>query len=186
MWSLLKRTGSRDFCFRFLSWIIVPQALERTLGSFRISPWVNVRKTSKRSKRNTQGLGGNWFMKKTWSPKSRDTVFLSSGLSKEYFCRSTVQWVFTLFFIYEYYYNWRAIALYKESTVLLGYRRTLRLREGTSGGDTGSVPPLPILLRHITPPTHILTSAQPYSIKYPYNTMNALLYSSDVKHDFNS
>ncbi len=43
------------------------------------APWLanistNFRKILKRSKRNTLGLGGNWFMKKTRSKKSRDTV----------------------------------------------------------------------------------------------------------------
>ncbi len=43
------------------------------------APWLanisaNLRKNSKRSKWNTLGLGGNWFMKKTRSKKSRDTV----------------------------------------------------------------------------------------------------------------
>ncbi len=43
------------------------------------APWLanisaNFRKNSKRSKWNTLGLGGNWFMKKTRSKKSRDTV----------------------------------------------------------------------------------------------------------------
>ncbi len=42
----------------------------------RISPRI-FRTNSKRSKRNTLGLGGNWFMKKTRSKKSRDTVPLS-------------------------------------------------------------------------------------------------------------
>ncbi len=46
------------------------------------APWLanisaNFRKNSKRSKRNTLELGGNWFMKKTRSKKSRDTVPLS-------------------------------------------------------------------------------------------------------------
>ncbi len=36
----------------------------------------NFRKNSKRSKWDALGLGGNWFMKKTWSKKSRDTVSL--------------------------------------------------------------------------------------------------------------
>jgi hypothetical protein len=34
----------------------------------------NFQKNLKRSKRHTLGLGGNWFMKKTRSKKSRDTV----------------------------------------------------------------------------------------------------------------
>jgi hypothetical protein len=43
------------------------------------APWLaniaaNFRKNLKRSKFNTLGLGGNWFMKKTKSKKSRDTV----------------------------------------------------------------------------------------------------------------
>ncbi len=47
------------------------------------APWfanisANFRKNSKRSKQNTLELGGNWFMKKTRSKKSRDTVPLSS------------------------------------------------------------------------------------------------------------
>ena len=42
-------------------------------------PWAanisaNFRKNSKRSKWDTLGLGGNWFIKKTRSKKSRDTV----------------------------------------------------------------------------------------------------------------
>ncbi len=46
------------------------------------APWLanisaNFRKKSKWSKWNTLGLGGNWFMKKTRSKKSRDTVPLS-------------------------------------------------------------------------------------------------------------
>ncbi len=48
----------------------------------RGAPWLanisaNFRKNSKRSNWNTLGLGGNWFMKKTRSKKSRDTVPLS-------------------------------------------------------------------------------------------------------------
>ncbi len=47
------------------------------------APWdtnisVNFRKNSKRPKWYTQGLGGNWFMKKTRSRKSRDPVPLSN------------------------------------------------------------------------------------------------------------
>jgi hypothetical protein len=47
------------------------------------APWLtnisaNFRKNSKRSKWNTLGLGGNWFMKLTRSKKSRDTVPLSN------------------------------------------------------------------------------------------------------------
>jgi hypothetical protein len=43
------------------------------------APWLanisaNFRKNLKWSKGNTLGLGGNWFMKKTRSKKSRDTV----------------------------------------------------------------------------------------------------------------
>ncbi len=46
------------------------------------APWAanisaNFRKNSKRPYWYTQGLGGNWFMKKTRSRKSRDTVPLS-------------------------------------------------------------------------------------------------------------
>jgi hypothetical protein len=46
------------------------------------APWLanisaNFRKNSKRFYWDTLGLGGNWFMKKTWSKKSRDTVPLS-------------------------------------------------------------------------------------------------------------
>ncbi len=46
------------------------------------APWLanisaNFRKKSKRSKWNTLGLGGNWFIKKTRSKKSCDTVPLS-------------------------------------------------------------------------------------------------------------
>jgi len=46
------------------------------------APWLanisaNLRKNSKRSKWNTLGLGENWFMKKTRSKKSRDTVPLT-------------------------------------------------------------------------------------------------------------
>jgi hypothetical protein len=46
------------------------------------APWLanisaNFRNNSKRSKCDTLGLGGNWFMKKTGSKKSRDTVPLS-------------------------------------------------------------------------------------------------------------
>jgi hypothetical protein len=50
----------------------------------RISPHIsgNFQKNSKRSKWNTLGLGGNWFMKKTRSKKSRDTVPLSWFSSK--------------------------------------------------------------------------------------------------------
>ncbi len=45
-------------------------------------PWLenisaNFQKNSQRSKWNTLGLGGNWFMKKTRSKKSRDTVPLN-------------------------------------------------------------------------------------------------------------
>ncbi len=47
------------------------------------APWLanisaNFRKNSKRSQWNTLGLGGNWFMKKTRSKKSRDTVPLTA------------------------------------------------------------------------------------------------------------
>jgi hypothetical protein len=46
------------------------------------APWLanistTFRKNLKRSKRNTLGWGGNWFMKKTRSKKSRDTVPLN-------------------------------------------------------------------------------------------------------------
>ncbi len=52
------------------------------------APWLtnisaNFRKNSKRSKWNTLGLGGNWFMKKTRSKKSRDTVPLKCQQKNE-------------------------------------------------------------------------------------------------------
>jgi hypothetical protein len=52
------------------------------------APWLsniskNFRKNLKWSKWNTLGLGGNWFMKKTRSKKSRDTVPLSHTLSTD-------------------------------------------------------------------------------------------------------
>ncbi len=62
------------------------------------APWLanisaNFRKNSKRSKRNTLELGGNWFMKKTRSNKSRDTVplsllfkIISFEIRVEFFC----------------------------------------------------------------------------------------------------
>ncbi len=67
----------------------VSTTLAKMVGNFATgvvdtggSPWLanisaNFRKNSKRSKQNTLGLGGNWFMKKTRSKKSRDTVPLS-------------------------------------------------------------------------------------------------------------
>jgi hypothetical protein len=52
------------------------------------APWfanisVNFRKNLKRSLWDTLGLGGNWFMKKTRSKKSRDTVPLRSESSDQ-------------------------------------------------------------------------------------------------------
>ncbi len=53
-------------------------------------PWAvnisaNFRKNSKRHKWYTPGLGENWFMKKTRSKKSRDTIPLNSYRPKELF-----------------------------------------------------------------------------------------------------
>ncbi len=56
------------------------------------APWAanisaNFRKNSKRPYWYTQGLGGNWFMKKTRSRKSRDTVPLTSkGFANLWYC----------------------------------------------------------------------------------------------------
>ncbi len=91
------------FCFWFFLESVSPKPLIIPLGPFRIfskirgeirnskfatgvvdtggAPWLanisaNFRKNSKRSKRNTLGLGGNWFMKKTRGKKSRDALLL--------------------------------------------------------------------------------------------------------------
>ncbi len=81
------------FCFWFFLESVSPKPLIIPLGPIREkfatgvvdtggAPWLanisaNFRKNSKRSKWNTLGLGGNWFMKKTRSKKSRHTVPLS-------------------------------------------------------------------------------------------------------------
>jgi hypothetical protein len=63
------------------------------------APWlanisVNFQKNSKRSKWNALGLGGNWFMKKTRSKKSRDTVPLTliSTATASVFSLSKFRW----------------------------------------------------------------------------------------------
>ncbi len=63
--STFKGTVSREFCFRFFSWVIFPQAPENSIFErvWNGGPYCD-----------THGLGGNWFMKKTWSRKSCGTV----------------------------------------------------------------------------------------------------------------
>ncbi len=60
------------------------------------APWLanisaNFRKNSKRSKWNTLGLGGNWFMKKTRSKKSRDTVPLMLTFDNEVYSEGILE-----------------------------------------------------------------------------------------------
>ncbi len=66
-------------------------------------PWLanisaNFRKNSKLSKCYFKGLGGRWFLKKTWSKKSRDTVPLTvryieeeSGQHEEFFSQEVTK-----------------------------------------------------------------------------------------------
>jgi hypothetical protein len=61
------------------------------------APWLanisaNFRKNSKWSYCYYQGLGGRWFMKKTWSKKSRDTVPLSREAFPESCTSGKVCW----------------------------------------------------------------------------------------------
>ncbi len=93
--AILKEQCRESFCFWFFSWLSfppaqsIPKVSKRNKENFYDwrfypfdtggAPWAanisaNFQKNLKRPYWYNQGLGGNWFMKKTSSKKSRDTV----------------------------------------------------------------------------------------------------------------
>jgi hypothetical protein len=69
-WRIHRHITQHDNDTAVINLWLVPQSLSPVTMTPVISLWI-FEKIKKRPQRNTQGPGGHWFMKKTWSRKSR-------------------------------------------------------------------------------------------------------------------